>query len=75
MDSRKIKPYMKVCNEMLKHNSELSNRHRFAYIFECIFNEFNHNNSLGILQMIEDNRKMLDWEGVIPKQRNQIKYL
>lgn len=75
LDSRKIEPYTKICDQMLNQPTELSNRHRFEYVIQRIYNEFNYKNILGVLEIIETNRKMLDEEGVLPEQKNQFKYL
>lgn len=75
LDSRKIEPYFDVCKQMLEHGAELSNRHRFDYIMQTIYNEYNYNNTLGVLQIIESNREMLSWDDVLPVQKNGFKYL
>jgi len=75
LDSRKIKPYIALCEEMLANGKELSNRHRLDYVIQIIYDEFNYNNYLGIVKIIEDNRKMLDMEGVLYSQKTLFNYL
>jgi len=60
---------------MLEGESVVSNRLRFAYVLERIYNEYNYDNIFGILKIIENNRKMLDWDGVLPEQKHQFIYL
>ena len=74
LDSRKIKPYIAVCEEMLSGQAELSDRHRFSYVIERIYIEYDKDNLLGVLEIIEDNRKMLDWEGVLPQQKSEFTF-
>lgn len=75
LDSRKIKPYVLLCEEMIRDQKELPNSHRLEFVIQCIYNEYNYNDYFGAFKLIETNRKLLDLEGILPSQKNQYKYL
>ncbi len=75
LDSRKIKPYKAICEQMLANNSALTNRHRLGFVIECIYDQYNSGNSMGAFKIIETNKKLLDQDDVLTAQKTQLKYL
>ena len=75
LDSRKIKPYMEAAEEILKNESALTSRHKLDFDIQRIYNEYNYNNNLGVLKIIESNREMVKADGILKSQKKQFKYL
>lgn len=75
IDSRKIKPYMDAAEEILSKESDLPSRLKLDLIIQRIYNQYNYDDNLGIFQIIENNREMLELEGIPTKQKNHFKYL
>lgn len=75
LDSRKIKPYMDLAEDLISNESKLSNRQLLDFEFQRIYNEYNYNNTLGVYKIIERNRDKLNLNGITQKQKNHFNYL
>ena len=75
LDSRKIKPYVSLADELLRKSEIISSRQHLDYVMLMIYNEFNYAHHLGIAKMILDNSYLLSAPGITKSQRRQFKYL
>lgn len=76
VDSRKIKPYQSICQEILANKGDhLSKNLQLKFVIQQIYDQYNHNNMLGAVELIKNNQNIAESSGISKSQKNQFNYL